>query len=112
MFYKEKLIDGDNFIYEARVRNSKQENAVPCSDIIMYIHSDTAMHGFAMNENGYAYIKFISGENTIKGDEYNLSRFNFNSSEWHVMTIKVVNKKTTFYVDGEEVLGMDYKEPL
>lgn len=65
-----------------------------------------------MNENGYAYIKFISGENTIKGDEYNLSRFNFNSSEWHVMTIKVVNKKTTFYVDGEEVLGMDYKEPL
>ena len=41
-----------------------------------------------------------------------LSRFNFNSSEWHVMTIKVVNKKTTFYVDGEEVLGMDYKEPL
>lgn len=112
VFYKEKLIDGDNFIYEARVRNSKQENAVPCSDIIMYIHSDTAMHGFAMNENGYAYIKFISGENTIKGDEYNLSRFNFNSSEWHVMTIKVVNKKTTFYVDGEEVLGMDYKEPL
>ena len=112
VFYKEKLIDGDNFIYEARVRNSKQENAVPCSDIIMYIHSDTAMHGFAMNENGYAYIKLISGENTIKGDEYNLSRFNFNSSEWHVMTIKVVNKKTTFYVDGEEVLGMDYKEPL
>lgn len=50
VFYKEKLIDGDNFIYEARVRNSKQENAVPCSDIIMYIHSDTAMHGFAMNE--------------------------------------------------------------
>ena len=47
VFYKEKLIDGDNFIYEARVRNSKQENAVPCSDIIMYIHSDTAMHGFA-----------------------------------------------------------------
>lgn len=112
VFYKEKLIDGDNFIYEARVRNSKKENAVPCSDIIMYIHSDTAMHGFAMNENGYAYIKFISGENTIKGDEYNLSRFNFNSSEWHVMTIKVVNKKTTFYVDGEEVLGMDYNEPL
>ena len=31
VFYKEKLIDGDNFIYEARVRNSKQENAVPCS---------------------------------------------------------------------------------
>lgn len=112
VFYKEKLVDGDNFIYEARVRNSAQENAVPCSDIIMYIHSDTAMHGFAMNKNGYAYIKFISGENTIKGDEHNLNRFNFNPSQWHLMSIKVVNKKTTFYVDGKEILGMDYKEPL
>lgn len=112
VFYKDKLVDGDNFIYEARVRNSAKEYAVPCSDIIMYIHSDTGMHGFAMNENGYAYIKFISGENTIKGDEYNLDRFNFNSSEWHVMSIKVENKHTTFYVDGEKVLDMDYTTPL
>ncbi|MDR3060523.1 MAG: hypothetical protein LBU57_00225 [Dysgonamonadaceae bacterium] len=112
VFYKEYLVDGDNFIYEARLRNSAAENAIPLSDIVMYIRSDTNMHGFAMNENGYAYIKFISGEKTIKGDEYNLSRFNFNSSEWHIMKIKVVNKKTTFYVDGKEILGMDYNEPL
>lgn len=112
VFYKDKLVDGDNFVYEARVRNSSLEHAIPCSDIMMYIYSDTAMHGFAMNENGYAYIKFMSGEKTIKGDEYNLSRFNFNSSEWHIMSIKVVNKKTNFYVDGKEVLDMNYAESL
>lgn len=112
VYYKDQLIDGDNFIYEARLRNSAKENAIPCSDIMMYMHSDTGMHGFAMNENGYAYIKFISSEQMIKGDEHNLSRFNFNSSEWHVMSIKVVNKKTTFYVDGEEILGMEYADPL
>jgi hypothetical protein len=112
VFYRENLVDGDNFLFEARMRNSKNEHAIPLSDMIMYISSDTHTHGFAMNENGYAYIKFISGENSIKGDEYNLSRFNFNSSEWHVMSIKVAHKKTAFYVDGEEVLNMSYSESL
>ncbi|MDR2775981.1 MAG: hypothetical protein LBC19_14845 [Tannerella sp.] len=112
VFYRENLVDGDNFLFEARMRNSEKEHAIPLSDIIMYISSDTHTHGFAMNENGYAYIKFISGENSIRGDEYNLSRFNFNSSEWHVMSIKVVHKNTTFYVDEEEVLKMSYNESL
>lgn len=112
VLYKEKIIDGDNFVYEARVRNSVQDHAIPCADIIMYIHSDTGMHGFAMNENGYAYMKFISGENTISGDEYNLDRINFDSSHWRTLMIKVVNKKTSFYVDGEKLLDMDYNESL
>ncbi|MDR1525842.1 MAG: hypothetical protein LBS79_11410 [Tannerella sp.] len=112
VFYSENLVDGDNFLFEARMRNSEKEYAIPLSDMIMYISSDTHTHGFAMNENGYAYIKFISGEKSIKGDEYNLSRFNFDSSEWHVMSIKVENKNTTFYIDEEEVLNMSYNESL
>ncbi|WP_218917211.1 hypothetical protein [Niabella ginsenosidivorans] len=112
VYYKDKLVDGDNFILEARVRNSAKENAIPQADEIMYILSDTGMHGFAMNENGYAYIKFISGEKTIKGDDYNLSRFRFNPSEWHVMSIKVANKKSAFYVDGEKILDMEYNKSI
>lgn len=112
VFYRENLVDGDNFIFEARMRNSEEEHAIPLSDIIMYISSDTYEHGFAMNENGYAYVKFISGENSIKGDEHDLSNFNFNSSEWHIMKIKVADKKTTFYVDDEEILNMSYNKSL
>lgn len=112
VLYKEKLVDADNFVYEARVRNSVQDHAIPCADIIMYIYSDTGGHGFAMNENGYAYMKFISGENTIKGDEYNLNRINFDASHWRTLMIKVANKKAFFYVDGEKLLDMDYKESL
>lgn len=112
IFYQKDLVDGNNFIFEARMRNSAKENAIPCADIMMYMNSDTGTHGFAMNENGYAYIKFISGESEIKGDQHNLSRFNFNSSQWHVMTIKVIDKETTFLVDGEEVLDMGYKQTL
>ena len=112
IFYKENLVDGDNFIFEARVRNSAKEYAIPCGDIIVYISSDTGVHGFAMNENCYAYIKFVSGENEIKGDQYSLKQFDFNPSQWHVMKIKVVNKKTTFYVDEKAVLNMDYNNSL
>jgi hypothetical protein len=110
VFYRENLIDGDNFLFEARMRNSESEYAIPCADIIMYIGSDTHRHGFAMNEDGYAYIRFISGEKSITGEEHNLSHFNFKSSEWHIMSIKVVNKSTTFCVDGKEVLNMSYQE--
>lgn len=112
VFYKENLVDGDNFIYEARVRNSKQDNAIPCADIIMYIYSDTGMHGIAMNEDGYSYMRFISGENSINGEEYDLSQLKFDSSQWHIIRIKVVNKKTSFYIDGEEVQKMDYNTPI
>ena len=65
-----------------------------------------------MNENCYAYIKFVSGENEIKGDQYSLQQFDFNPSQWHVMKIKVIDKKTTFYVDGKAVLNMGYNNLL
>lgn len=111
-FYKEKLVNGDNFICEARVRNSGLEHSIPLSDIMMYVFTDSGMHGLSINEYGYSYIKFISGENTIKGDQFNLSGFDFNPSNWHIMKIQVVNKKTTFYIDGKIVLKMDYKKSM
>ncbi|GEP91668.1 hypothetical protein SAMN05660909_03757 [Chitinophaga terrae (ex Kim and Jung 2007)] len=112
VYYKEKLVDGDNFIYEARVRNSAKDYAIPRSDVMMYILSSTGMHGFALNEAGFAYIKFISSEKMIKGDEFNLSNFNFNASEWHVMGIRVENKKSSFYLDGQKIYSLDYTTPI
>lgn len=108
VYYKEKLVDGDNFMYEARVRNSSKDFAIPRSDVMMYILSSTGMHGFSLNEAGYAYIKFISSEKTIKGDDFNLSNFNFNASDWHVMGIRVENKKSSFYLDGQKIYNIDY----
>lgn len=112
VYYKEKLTDGDNFLLEARVRNSAKDFAIPRSDVMMYILSDTGMHGFSLNEAGYAYIKFISGEKSIKGDEYNLSKFNFDASAWHVMAIRVENKKSTFYLDGQKIYHIDYSQAI
>ncbi len=112
IYYQKDLVDCDNFIFEAKLRNSPEEYAIPCADIMMYMNSDKGVHGFAMNENCYAYIKFISGETEIKGDQHSLKQFNFNPAQWHVMTIKVIDKKTTFYVDGEQVLYMNYEKSL
>lgn len=112
IFYQKSIIDGDNFILEARMRNSAEEHAIPCADVMMYMGSDKGVHGFTMNENCHAYMKFISGESEIKGERHSLERFNFNPSEWHVMTIKVINKHTTFYVDGAEILNMNYNNSL
>ncbi|OQP53490.1 hypothetical protein A4H97_23800 [Niastella yeongjuensis] len=112
VYYKDKLVDGDNFMFEARVRNSVKDFAIPRSDVMMYILSNTGRHGFALNEAGYAYIKFISGEKNIKGDDYNLSKFNFNASDWHVMGIRVENKRSTFYLDGQKIYNIDYTQPI
>lgn len=112
VYYKEKLVDGDNFMFEARVRNSAKDFAIPRSDVMMYLSSSTGTHGFALNEAGYAYIKFISGEKNIKGDEFNLSKFNFDASQWHVMGIRVENKKSAFYLDGQKIYNIEYAEPI
>lgn len=112
-YYQDSIIDGDNFIFEARVRNSSDEdNGVPCNDIMMYIFSDTGLHGFALNENCYSYLKFISSENTIMGDQHDLSRLNFNPSLWHVMKIEVKDKQTFFYLDDQIVNQMHYQNSL
>ncbi|WP_343667936.1 hypothetical protein [Chitinophaga sp.] len=112
VYYKEKLVDGDNFVFEARVRNAAKDFAIPRSDVMMYILSNTGRHGFALNEAGYSYIKFISSEKSIKGDEYNLNKFNFNASEWHVMTIRVENKKSAFLLDGQKIYQIDYTKSI
>jgi len=112
VYYKEKLVDGDNFMFEARVRNSPKDFAIPVSDVMMYLSSSTGTHGFALNEAGYAYIKFISGEKTIKGDEFNLTNFNFDASQWHVMGIRVENKKSAFYLDGQEIYNIEYTKSV
>lgn len=112
-YYADSIIDGDNFIFEARVRNSeKEDNGKQCYDIMMYIFSNAGLHGFSLNENCYSYQKFISSEITITGNQEDLSRLNFNPSVWHIMRIKVIDKKTTFYLDNEIIHQMEYKESL
>ncbi|MBC9934873.1 hypothetical protein [Chitinophaga qingshengii] len=112
VYYQENLVDGDNFMLEARVRNAAIDHAIPRSDVMMYLLSDTGRHGFALNEAGYAYIKFISSEKSIKGDEYNLSKFSFDASAWHVMAVRVQHKRSAFYLDGQEIYHLDYTQPI
>ncbi len=111
-FFKENLIDGDNFILEANVRNSAEEHAIPCSDIIMYIGSDAATHGFAMNEQGNAFIKFISGENEMKGDTHSFDLHNFTAAPWQVMKIAVSDGNSKFYIDNKMIHEMEYHQPV
>lgn len=112
-YYTDSIIDGDNIIFEAKVRNSKDlDHGIHCYDIMMYIFSNTAFHGFALNEGCYSYLKFISSEKSISGSQHNLSNINFDPAAWHIMRIEVIDKKTTFYLDGKVVLKMDYNVSL
>ncbi|MDR2628314.1 MAG: hypothetical protein LBC40_09805 [Dysgonamonadaceae bacterium] len=112
-YYTDSLVDGDNFIIEARIRNSvDHDHGIPCYDVMMYAFSDTSLHGFALNENCYSYLKFVSSENTVLGGTHDFRHVNFDPQSWHVMRIRVVNKKTSFYLDDNIVLQLDYKVSL
>lgn len=112
-YYTDSIIDGDNFIFEARVRNSKEEdNGIPLYDIMMYIFSNTGFHGFTLNEKGDSFMKFISSENSITGDQHDFSHLNINPNLWHIMQIEVIDKNTTFYLDGQVVLKTNYSISL
>jgi hypothetical protein len=111
-YYAQNIIDGDNFIYEARVRNSVQDYGIPCYDVMLYAFSDSLFHCFSLNESCYSYLKFVSGNTTITGDNHDLSRFRFNPAYWHNMRIEVINKHTTFYLDDKIVLEMKYEKSV
>lgn len=78
----------------------------------MYIGSDAATHGFAMNEQGNAFIKFISGETGMKGDTHSFDLANFPATPWQVMKIMVENGQSKFYIDNRLIHEMEYEQPV
>ncbi|NDW08547.1 hypothetical protein [Dysgonomonas sp. 520] len=113
-YYTDSIVDGDNLIFEARLRNSKEEDSgIQCYDVMMYIFSNTGFHGLALNSDGcQSYRKFVSSENEEKGDQHDLSYIKFDPDSWHIMRIEVIDKKTTFYLDGKEIRSMNYNTSL
>lgn len=111
-YYSPDLVDGDNFTVEARVRNSAMEGGMPCYDTMLYVFSGSKMHGFALNEDGYAYFKFISGDKSFTGDRHDFSFIKYDPNEWHTLRITVKDKHTTFFLDGSTLLETTYEEPL
>lgn len=111
-YYSPGLVDGDNFTVEARVRNSAEEGGMPCFDTMLYVFSGSRMHGFALNEDGYAYFKFISGDKSFTGDRHDFSFIKYDPREWHTLRITVKDKHTTFSLDGNALLETTYEEPL
>lgn len=111
-YYSPELVDGDNFTVEARVRNSAMEGGMPCYDTMLYVFSGSKMHGFALNEDGYAYFKFISGDKSFTGDRHDFSFIKYDPNEWHTLRITVKDKHTTFFLDGSTLLETTYEEPL
>lgn len=111
-YYQPELVDGDNFTVEARVRNSEAEGGIPCFDTMFYVFAGSQMHGFALNEDGYSYLKFISGDKSYTGDRHDFSFIKYNPREWHSLRIDVRNRHTTFSLDGTILLEIDYDEPM
>lgn len=111
-YYEENLIDGDNFILEAKVRNSMSDNGISCFDAMMYLFSNTRMHGFCINQDCPSFVKFVAGENTIRGDQYDFKGYDFDLSDWRVMRMEVRDKQVSFSLDGVPVISMSYQESI
>ncbi len=111
-YYRPGLVDGDNFTVEARVRNSDDDGGISCFDTMLYAFSDTAMHGFTLNREGYSYIKFISSENKFSGENYDFTGIGFDPSEWNIMRIDVRDRHTTFSLNGKTLMSADYQQAV
>lgn len=112
-YYTDSIISGDNFIFEAEVRNSATiDHGIACYDIMLYAFGDTGIHGFALNKDCYSYLKFVSGERSVSGIQQDLSHLNFDPDVWHVMKIETIDRRTRFYLDNKIILHMDYKNPV
>ena len=112
-YYTDSIIHGDNFIFEAQVRNSGTlDHGIACYDIMLYAFGSTGMHGFALNKDCYSYLKFISSERSVTGIQQDLSHLNFDPAVWHIMKIETIDRRTRFYLDDKIILHMDYQNSV
>ena len=94
-------IDGDNFAFKVRVKNSIKEGADVCQKTNVGIITS---NGFIVvpliNPGCVALAKLYVGNIYINGWTNDLSNFAMDMNNWHEVYYKVINEKVKIFVDN------------
>lgn len=108
------LANGNRFRFEAEVRNSRSDGAVPCYDMEVALYARNGMFRAGINAGACSsQLRVVASENEVRGEFSDLSVLSaINPDNWQHLTMEARDKTLRFSVNGEELFSLPYQEPL
>jgi hypothetical protein len=106
-------VDGENFSFETRIKNSLDEGGLTCQYFQLNIICEQGRISIPFcNPGCIANIHLHVAEVFKDGSKNDLSPFGIDLSTWRSLKIKTVDKKLDVYVDGERIFQLAFKKDL
>ena len=102
--------DSDNFTFETRVKNNRDEGGIICQNCEISIFGENGRHMIQLCDPGcigQLYQKF--GRYYISGKNNDFSSFGANLNEWNDVKMVFKNKLVTIVLNGEEIYRTSYE---
>jgi hypothetical protein len=109
--FKEFEIDGDNFEFNTKFKNTKNLGGITCYDFIMRLVCENNTNFINLVEEGcsqYSAIRF--GEIQLNGERQNLSDFKVDIKNWNTLHIIVREKQVEVFINDELIYKEKYQE--
>lgn len=102
--------DGHNFIAETRFKNRPLTNS-PCPFAQFTIHTEANIYFLQFTSMGcVGELELMIGEKFISGNGNDLSAFGADLTEWQEVSIHVVNKFATVFLNGEQIFETQFED--
>ncbi len=103
--------DSDNFIFETRIKNNRDEGGLVCQTCEVSIFGEYGRHFVQLCNPGCIGSLFLKfGSRYISGKNNDLSAFGTNLSTWNDLKLEIKNKLATVYLNGKEIYKTPYEE--
>lgn len=106
-------IDGDNFELRTQVKTSPDRAGVRCSQIGLTVWGESSQHTFDVMKPGCVHwINLQTSEVAKKSHRDDLSFLGADLRQGGTLTLRVVNKQASIFINGRKVYETHYKQPL
>lgn len=103
--------DSDNFTFETRVKNNREEGGIVCQNCEISIFGENGRHLIQLCDPGcigQLYQKF--GRYYISGKNNDFSSFGTNLNNWNDVKMVFKNKLVTIFLNNEEIYRTSYED--
>jgi hypothetical protein len=103
-------IDGDNFRFRIRYRNSPETGGITCFDTGVRLHCVNNVNEIVLTESNCQQFSHITfGEISLTGEESDLSELTFNPDEFNELEIENCNKDVHLKLNDKVIYNLKYK---
>jgi hypothetical protein len=106
-------VDGDNFTFETRVKNSAAEGGLKCQDVLLRLFGEREDLRVQFVQPGcFRWVAVRFAEIEKSGDTEDLSAFGQEIGQWADVKIQVKNRQAAVFFNGKRIYEAAYRQPV